>query len=839
MAGVGWFDLPRLGGPSAPIAGRRWWRRYSPGLPVFAAAIVGIVLSAAAGLLVMRWEQRLARLTFDGTAQSEAAALQNGINEYLSKLAALRALFDASDHVTRDEFELFARRLLQQDSAIQTLSWVPRVRRDEREAYERAAVADGVTGFSFQSSGATPGLSTSPPRDEYYPIFYATAPKSSPIYGVDLRSEPATLARLERARDHDQLAATPREGLYSAQGAQNGFLFSLPVYRPGAPDGTVEERRRNLLGFVHGSFITAKMVERILSTATIPQPTDLYFFSPNAGSDALPIYVHASDLRGGPFAPQPRAALMAGPHWSGELIAGDTPLARLVVTPVAGGSLRAGRPPVPEGLLSARHDRSWIVLAAGLIVTTVVVAYICAATRYTRRLLGANRRISDLARADPLTALANRRAFFERLVTAFAASRAGVSPFAVLYLDIDHFKDVNDTLGHASGDALLRQVAERLVGAMRHTDVVGRLGGDEFAVLQSDGAEPIATGALAARICAALAEPYVIGHNVVRVSASIGISLYAGNIADAEAMLMQADLALYRAKEDGRNCYRFHSADLDRHVRERVIVAEELRVGVERGQFELHYQPQVELESGRIVGLEALLRWNHPERGVIPPAAFIPVAERTANIVTLGNWAFEAACRQFKVWQERGIAPPLLAVNFSALQFKGSVDLDRDIAAALARWNVAPASIEVELTESVLMEVSEQHASTLERLRQLGVRIAIDDFGTGYSSLNYLAAYPINRLKIAQELVFGVDVNERHGTVVRAAVRLAHELDIEVIAEGVESESQATFLVAAGCRLAQGYYFSRPVDAERATELLSRGHVALRRKPLHVVEAAA
>jgi diguanylate cyclase len=839
MAGAGWFDLSRLGGSMAPVAGKRCWRRYSPGLPVLAAAAVGIALSIAAGLLVMRWEHRLARLSLDATAQSQAAALQNGINEYLSKLAALRALFDASDHVTRDEFELFARRLLQQDSAIQTLSWVPRVRGDEREAYERAAVADGITGFRFQSSGEAPGLSTSPPRDEYYPIFYATAPKSSPIYGVDLRSEPSTLVRLERARDHDRLAATPREGLYSAQGVQNGFLFSLPVYRPGAPNGTVAERRDNLRGFVHGSFITAKMIERILSTATIPQPTDLYFFNPTAGSDAPPIYVHASALRTGPFAPQPRAALMAGAHWSGELIAGDTPLARLVVTPVADGSLRAGRPPVPEGLLSAGHDRAWIVFGAGLILTAVVVAYICAATRYARRLLSANRRISDLARADPLTALANRRAFFERLVAAFAASRAGASPFAVLYIDIDHFKDVNDTLGHASGDALLRLVAERLVGAVRQTDVVGRLGGDEFAVLQSDGAEPIVTGALAGRICAAVADPYVIGHNVVRVSASIGISLYAGNVAGAEAMLMQADLALYRAKEDGRNCYRFHSADLDRHVRERVIVAEELRAGVERGQFELHYQPQVELESGRIVGLEALLRWNHPERGVIPPAAFIPVAERTASIVALGNWAFDAACRQLKIWQERGIAPPLLAVNFSALQFKGAADLDRDIAATLARWNVAPASIEVELTESVLMEVSEQHAGTLERLRQLGVRVAIDDFGTGYSSLNYLAAYPINRLKIAQELVFGVDVNERHATVVRAAIRLAHELDIEAIAEGVESESQATFLAAAGCRLAQGYYFSRPVDAERATELLARGHVLPRRKPLHVVEAAA
>ena len=327
--------------------------------------------------------------------------------------------------------------------------------------------------------------------------------------------------------------------------------------------------------------------------------------------------------------------------------------------------------------------------------------------------------------------------------------------------------------------------------------------------------------------------------NEVHVSASIGISRYTPEVAGPDAMMIQADLALYRAKEDGRNCFRFHSADLDRQVQERVVIADELRGAIERNELELHYQPEVELRSGRIVGLEALLRWNHPKRGQISPSVFIPIAERSGQIQQLGQWVLDAACRQLRAWQDAGVAPDLVGVNFSALHFKSSTDLDRDVAASLDKWGIAPGLIEIELTESVLMDITQQHNDRFERLRQLGVRIAIDDFGTGYSSLSYLANYPINRVKIAQELVFGVDTDARSATVVRAAIRLAHELGIEIIAEGVETEGQEKFLLSAGCEYGQGYYFSRPVNAERATELLRLGKVTPARRPLRLVETTA
>ena len=495
--------------------------------------------------------------------------------------------------------------------------------------------------------------------------------------------------------------------------------------------------------------------------------------------------------------------------------------------------------PMPGGPLTAQHSRSWVVLAFGLILTSAVVIYIRSSRRYAFRIMRVNQKVSELAQMDALTSLANRRAFIERLGAAFAACRRGAKPFSILYFDLDHFKDVNDTLGHAVGDALLRHVASRVTDATRENDTVARFGGDEFAILQSDANDIAAAGALAAKIGQVLAEPYFIEGNEVHISVSIGISRYALDVPGPDAMIIQADLALYRAKEDGRNCYRFHSTDLDREVQDRVVISEELRGALERNELELHYQPQVELRSGRIVGLEALLRWNHPKRGWIPPAIFIPVAERTGQIQILGRWVLDAACRQLRSWQDQRVAPALVGVNVSALHFKGSADLDRDVAECLDKWSIAPGMIEIELTESELMDITQQHNERFERLRQLGVRIAIDDFGTGYSSLSYLANYPISRMKIARELVFGVDTNSRSATVVRAAIRMAHELGIEIIAEGVETEGQTKFLLSVGCESGQGFYFSRPVNAERATELLRAGWISPVRRSLRLIETTA
>ena len=801
--------------------------RLRPLAPCLFAAVIGIGVSAAAAGLTANWEDRRAEAQFHVVADNHFMTVQNGLTEYVNRLRALRALFDSTDGpVSRRSFEAFTRPLLGDNGVIATLSWVPRVLGSERAAHEREGVQQGIPNYHIKAMGEDRKMSVSPDRDEYYPIFYVTLPKTSPLYGLDLRSEPETLVELEQARDYDRLGFSAIRTLVSSGGTKPGFLFSLPVYRHDARHETIDERRHNLTGFVHGSLLTSRMIDSIVA-ADAPEGLDIYFFAPNAGANAMPVYVHGSRLRHEPAAQASQATLAKGLHVSRNLIADGQRWLTMVMTPM------------PDGPLMPAHDRAWLVLIAGLLITAAIATYIQASRRHALRMTRVNRRFSDLAQTDTLTALPNRRAFMQRIHAAFAAASRGGNPFAVLYFDLDHFKDVNDTLGHAVGDALLRQIAARVRGAIRETDVVARFGGDEFALLQGDVDELDAAGALAAKIGQILAEPYNIDGNIVHISASIGISRFADEVAGPEAMMIQADLALYRAKEEGRNCYRFHNATLDSQVQERVLIADDLRGAHLRNELELHYQPQVELRSGRIIGLEALLRWNHPKRGQIPPSVFIPIAERSGQVRVLGRWVLDAACRQLRTWLDEGIAPPLVGVNFSAIHFKASTELDSEVAESLRKWGIAPDRIEIELTETVLMDITQQHNDRFEKLRQLGVRIAIDDFGTGYSSLSYLANYPINRVKVAQQLVAGVDTDTRSAAVVRAAIGLAHELGIEIIAEGVETEGQEKFLLSAGCPYGQGYRFGWPVNAAEATALLRIGSVKPARKTLRLVESSA
>ncbi len=438
----------------------------------------------------------------------------------------------------------------------------------------------------------------------------------------------------------------------------------------------------------------------------------------------------------------------------------------------------------------------------------------------------AERRMARLAWTDPLTRLPNRRTFDERLKEAFSSARRGARGFAVLYLDVDRFKDINDTLGHQKGDLLLKEVATRLKASMRETDLVARFGGDEFAILQTNVTDPADAGALAEKIRASLAAPYRIDGNEVRITVSIGIALYSNEIARPDTMVSQADLALYRAKEEGRNRFSFHTSELDHEVGDRVALGNELRTALQRGEFELYYQPQVELTSGNITRLEALVRWFNPLRGPVPPLVFIPVAEKTGSIVPIGRYVIKQICRQLKQWREEGLSSPVVSINLSAAQFKLAQDVEHDIAESIEAYGIVPENVEIELTESVLQEATREHRDALDRLRRLGVRLVIDDFGTGYSSLEYLKALPVSRLKIAQQFMIDAPRHLGHAAIIRATISLAREFGLDVIAEGVETRDQVSFLLAFGCTAAQGYYFSRPVSAARAAELLRQGSIS-------------
>ncbi|MHB8268807.1 bifunctional diguanylate cyclase/phosphodiesterase [Bradyrhizobium sp.] len=430
--------------------------------------------------------------------------------------------------------------------------------------------------------------------------------------------------------------------------------------------------------------------------------------------------------------------------------------------------------------------------------------------------------ISWLARHDVLTGLANRTVFAEALQREIARAHRDGTNFAVLYLDLDHFKDINDTLGHPIGDLLLQSVAERLRANVRETDTVSRFGGDEFALIATELKQPGDAATLAEKVLAMMSEPVSLRDMEVRSGATIGIAVYGPESADAEALLSHADIALYRAKSEGRGTYRFFTEAMDIEVRTEFMLGAELRDAIASNQFYLVYQPQVEIHTGRITGVEALVRWRHPTRGIVSPGQFIPIAEKSGLIVALGRWVMHESCRQMREWLDAGVAPSLIGVNLSARQFKAPHELENDIAAILQETGVPPQRVELELTESVLMDASREHGDVLLRLRRAGFRIAIDDFGTGYSSLDYLRRYPVDRIKIAQQ--FMIDPAEGSGdTILRAAIALARELKLEVIVEGVETAKQLQRVKSCGGRDVQGYYFSKPVGAQAMTALLRKG----------------
>jgi diguanylate cyclase (GGDEF)-like protein/PAS domain S-box-containing protein len=436
----------------------------------------------------------------------------------------------------------------------------------------------------------------------------------------------------------------------------------------------------------------------------------------------------------------------------------------------------------------------------------------------------AEEKIALLARTDGLTGLANRSTFLERLHQIFAAAKRGALPFAVLYLDLDKFKPINDTFGHPTGDILLQEVARRLKSCTRETDLIARLGGDEFAVLQSEVKEPANAGELAARIQAELGRPYSLNGNEASISVSIGICPFGPGIADADAMLAQADLALYRSKDEGRNQYHFHSQDLDQEVLERVTLGSELLRAIERHELELQYQPQVELSSGKIVGMEALVRWNHPTRGLLAPGVFIPIAEKTGIIVPLGHWVLDQACRQMKTWCDQGLSLSVIAVNLSLHQLKQGQALIRDVRETLQKWGLPASQLEFDVTEATLAQLKWTQNDVLPQLRSLGVKIAIDGFGSEYSSFDYIKEYRVNHLKIAPSYINESAIDSDDAAAMRAILAFARDMGIAVIAQGVETEQQSTLLKQTdSATQAQGFHFSKAVSAEKAGELLRKG----------------
>jgi diguanylate cyclase (GGDEF)-like protein len=694
----------------------------------------------------------------------------------------------------------------------------------------------------------------------------------------------------------------------------------MPVFRPGLPYDTVEDRRANLMGFVQGFFKTRAVIEDILEEMSTPAGMDLYFFDTEAGANAPPLYFHSSRRRAVPIEAQPRALTTSGLHWSAEMDVGDGRWT-MIAAPVPGGS---GTP---------SHASSWIVLIAGLLITGIVATYVWSSRRHARRMQESNEkfdtaltnmsqgllmygadeklvvcnvryiemyglcpeivkpgcslaellqhraetghllhdpdqfrgevlkvlkggkpinwvletadkryisvtiqpmanggwiathediterraaqaRISHMALHDALTNLPNRVFFRDKLEQRLQHMDRD-QKFAVLYFDLDRFKNVNDTLGHPAGDELLRQVALRVSACLREGDTLARLAGDEFAILQANANHPTEITALAARLIETVSAPFDLDGQQVVIGASIGIAVAPADAFDPDGLLKNADMALYRAKAEGRGTYRFFEPEMDALMQARRALELDMRRALTNGEFELYYQPLVNLESDEICSFEALLRWNHPERGMVPPMDFIPLAEETELIVPIGEWVLRQACQEALKWP----ANIVVAVNVSPAQFKLR-SISQIVLQVLAESGLPAHRLELEITESVLMVNSGATLKTLYQLRELGVRISMDDFGTGYSSLSYLRSFPFDKIKIDRSFVHELGSNTDSMAIVRAVTGLGSSLGMTTTGEGVETREELEYLKLQGCTEAQGYYFSRPKPASEVYKMI-------------------
>lgn len=433
----------------------------------------------------------------------------------------------------------------------------------------------------------------------------------------------------------------------------------------------------------------------------------------------------------------------------------------------------------------------------------------------------AEERFAHLAHHDSLTGLPNRVLFYDRLKFAMIEAKRRGQSVVVMFLDVDRFKIINDTLGHNAGDDLLKQIAMRLTACLRAGDTVSRLAGDEFALALPSMEDTNYTRHLAQRLLTCFNKPFLIKEQPIFVTASIGVTHYPADATSVEGLLKNADTAMYRAKEAGRDNFHFYSADMHAQAVKRLAMENALRGATERGELVLHYQPLVDLKSGQIEGMEALVRWNHPELGLVSPADFIPLAEETGLIIPIGEWVLRTACAQARAWQNAGLPPLRLSVNLSARQFQK--DLAGMVALILEETALEPKYLELELTESMVMQNPEKAVVMLDALDQMGVRLSIDDFGTGYSSLGYLKRFPIDTLKVDRSFVRDIPSDTDDMLITTGIIGLAHSLGIQVIAEGVETSAQLSFLLTQRCDTMQGYYFSKPLPASAFLQLMRDG----------------
>jgi diguanylate cyclase (GGDEF)-like protein len=765
-----------------------------------------LVIGVAASLAGARyWDvvsDRETQRRFDEQTENAGIDLQNQFGLYESALAAVGGFFEASDAVRPDEFGTFVDHLAieQNYRGMNGIAFVAPVTAAQRDLFvAQRRLAGDAPDFEIVPAGT---------RDDHFVVSLVGGPRG-PQLGYDIGVIPEQREALVASRDTGTPTATegfllPADREIPPDERQTAFALHAPVYRVGAPVTNVTERRAAFVGWI----------------STPLRGDD--FLAATLGGRRARLGVELRDATG---AGSPELLAQRPTNLSSRRD-DDTDLVERDEFTSFGRDWGVRYEGLPVYATDSARRGPLIALVVGLAMTVIVFAFVWALSRASER-RRVHAELDHRARHDALTGLANRSHLLELLDLGVDQARARGTRLAVLFVDLDHFKVVNDSLGHDRGDQILVEAARRLQSTLRPGDLAARLGGDEFAVVCDATRDEADALVIAARVADALREPYALAGGAggeVFVPASIGIALSDGDAAPtSEALLRNADLAMYRAKQRGRDRCELYDDELHDRAVHRLEMETALHRALERGEFFVLYQPEVSVRDGRIVSIESLVRWQHAELGTISPSEFITIAEETGLIVAIGAWVLGEACHQAARWREQRAdgAPPLVSVNLSARQVSHP-GLAEMVAQVLRDNSLPPAALRLEITENVLMDEGRASTETLVALRDLGVYLGIDDFGTGYSSLSYLQRFPVDTLKIDQSFVAGLGRAAESTAIVAAVILLAHSMGLTATAEGVETEEQLSELRRLGCDHAQGNLLARPQTGDAIVELLTQ-----------------
>lgn len=800
------------------------------------ALITGSALAIAGFAAFRAIEKNTSLARFDRAAANRVLAVRWEIEDNLIELQAIATAFTVFEDIREDQFRDLIEPLLAQEPGFREVHWVPHVAGDQRSDFENAARRADSGEFAITETGAEGKRVRSGARDEYFPVLFSEPAVATAVArGFDLITEPAFSDLLFRARETGQPSVILDRSTSPSGTPASILQVALPVFERGGDADSTADTHRQLSGFVLGIFRIDALVEAALSHVS-PAGLDLFLYD-NADNPAAPIFTHLSRTRD----QRERATLR-------RTAPPKSRLRHKARIKVADQELLLIATPAPSFFANGDRWTAWAILLAGLSVTGMLVCYLRGGEDRTVDLAVANRKlereISERRTVearlrhdschDALTDLPNRAALMTRLERCIERTKRDPKHlFAVLFMDIDNFKLINDSLGHRAGDHLLIEIASRLDQCLRSLDTVAyvneeattRLGGDEFVVLLDRVHARSDALFVAERIHEQLAQPFDLhGHKVI-ITSSIGVAVSDSDYETGEDLLRDADTAMYRAKALGKARHVVFDETMHAEALERLRLEHDLVHAVEKRQFVLLYQPIIALESGAIAGLEALLRWQHPQRGLLPASEFITVAEELGLIVPLGLWVMEEACRMLRsIHVDRqagsaGFGDVFISVNVAKRQIEvpDFVDTTRR---TIEAFGISAKQLHLEISEDALIETPDSTVNTLEALKRIGVGLHMDNFGRGYSSIRYLQQMPLDLVDLDSSLIGTMENDRQYTSIVRAIVDLAHNMNIKVLAEGIERDDQLASILALDCDYAQGSHFREPVTAEEVPSLL-------------------